>query len=28
MLLLLPLVLGFFYMITAWTYCLRVGWPR
>lgn len=25
MLLLLPLVLGFFFMITAWTYCLR-GW--
>ena len=25
MLLLLPLVLGFVFMITAWTYCLR-GW--
>ena len=25
MLLLLPLVVGFFFMITAWTYCLR-GW--
>ncbi len=25
MLLLLPLVFGFFFMVTAWTYCLR-GW--